>query len=241
MHHELHRRACTVLQPGYYALQLDAGGTIRAAALCPWGFFCPGGTPSSAFSVRNPSGLSPAENSIKRCPSNAWTIELGATSSDACGEWGLAECRARCLVLYVKAWHSRTLLLCHCVTVSCYCPVPAVTPPGFYSDGGDTLPCPDGSFRSDWKPPAEATTCTNCGTGVLTAKTDRVTNYNISSGEEISIPVTTSASDCYIQAGQGLYYETLTQTWRAKDCDKNSYGVQNTTFGLTPAPCRDCE
>lgn len=134
-----------------------------------------------------------------------------------------------------------TRALCCCVTVSCYCPVPAVTPPGFYSDGGDTLPCPDGSFRSDWKPPAEATTCTNCGTGVLTAKTDRVTNYNISSGEEISIPVTTSASDCYIQAGQGLYYETLTQTWRAKDCDKNSYGVQNTTFGLTPAPCRDCE
>jgi hypothetical protein len=131
------------------------------------------------------------------------------------------------------------LSLCHCV--SHCCPVSAVTPPGFFTDGGDTLPCPDGTFRSDWKPPAEASTCTSCGTGVLAAKTDRVTSYNISSGEEISSPVTTSASDCYIQAGQGLYYETLTQTWRAKNCDKNSYGVQNTTFGLTPAPCRDCE
>jgi hypothetical protein len=44
-----------------------------------------------------------------------------------------------------------------------------------------------------------------------------------------------------IQAGQGLYFETLTKTWRVKNCDTNNYGVQNITYGLTPSPCRDCE
>jgi hypothetical protein len=36
-------------------------------------------------------------------------------------------------------------------------------------------------------------------------------------------------------------YMTLDKTWRAVNCDSNStYGVTNTTFGLTPAPCRAC-
>jgi hypothetical protein len=44
-----------------------------------------------------------------------------------------------------------------------------------------------------------------------------------------------------IQAGLGLYFETLTNTWRAKECLNNTYGMTNNTFGLTPNPCRDCE
>lgn len=40
--------------------------------------------------------------------------------------------------------------------------------------------------------------------------------------------------------GQGLYFSTLTGTWRARNCDSNSYGVANKTYGLTPAACRDC-
>lgn len=44
-----------------------------------------------------------------------------------------------------------------------------------------------------------------------------------------------------IQAGQGLYYTTLTKSWRAKNCTVNAYGVSNQTFGLSPAPCRECE
>lgn len=43
-----------------------------------------------------------------------------------------------------------------------------------------------------------------------------------------------------IQTGQGLYFETLTKTYRAKDCDSNSYGVSNVTYGLNPDPCRTC-
>lgn len=40
--------------------------------------------------------------------------------------------------------------------------------------------------------------------------------------------------------GQGLYFATLTGTWRAQNCNNDTYGVANTTFGLTPAPCRAC-
>lgn len=43
-----------------------------------------------------------------------------------------------------------------------------------------------------------------------------------------------------IQAGQGLYFETISQTWRAKDCTTDSYGVSNTTYGLTASPCKPC-
>lgn len=46
--------------------------------------------------------------------------------------------------------------------------------------------------------------------------------------------------DADIQPGQGLLYETLTKTWRAKDCALNSYGIKNLSYGLTPAPCKDC-
>lgn len=41
-----------------------------------------------------------------------------------------------------------------------------------------------------------------------------------------------------IQPGQGLYYSTLTQSWRARNCDSNNYGVTNRTYGLTPSACR---
>lgn len=44
-----------------------------------------------------------------------------------------------------------------------------------------------------------------------------------------------------IQAGQGLYYETITKTWRAVNCNtNNNYGVANKTYGLTPAGCKSC-
>lgn len=35
-------------------------------------------------------------------------------------------------------------------------------------------------------------------------------------------------------------YETLTKAWRALNCTDSKYGVSNTTYGLTPSPCRDC-
>jgi hypothetical protein len=47
-----------------------------------------------------------------------------------------------------------------------------------------------------------------------------------------------AASAADIQPGQGLYFETLEGTYRARNCDSNAYGVANRTYGLTPAPCR---
>jgi hypothetical protein len=43
-----------------------------------------------------------------------------------------------------------------------------------------------------------------------------------------------------IQAGQGLYFEALQNTWRAKNCTSNTYGVSDTTYGLDPSPCSSC-
>lgn len=53
-------------------------------------------------------------------------------------------------------------------------------------------------------------------------------------------PLPLLAPPADIQPGQGLYFTTLTNSWRAKNCITNSYGVSNKTFGLTPYACRDC-
>lgn len=43
-----------------------------------------------------------------------------------------------------------------------------------------------------------------------------------------------------IQAGQGLYVQTTSSTWLSRNCDRDNFGASNTTFGLTPSPCRPC-
>lgn len=72
----------------------------------------------------------------------------------------------------------------------------AVTPPGYYTSDTDTLPCPAASFRADWKPPAEASSCTPCGVGLKADKTDRLVAFNLVTYAEEQIAVTTSSSDC---------------------------------------------
>lgn len=71
-----------------------------------------------------------------------------------------------------------------------------VTPPGFYTSGGVTQPCPDHSFRSDWLPFQQAGACTACGSGVQGDKSDRLTVYNLTTGATSLLPIMTSASDC---------------------------------------------
>lgn len=46
-----------------------------------------------------------------------------------------------------------------------------------------------------------------------------------------------------VQAGQGLYFESTTGTYRARNCDRGSgtegeFGVSNRTYGLSPSACR---
>lgn len=119
-------------------------------------------------------------------------------------------------------------------------PEQCLTPPGHYTSGGVTQICVNGSFRSDWLPAMMATACTSCGAGVQGDKSDRLTVYDLVTGTAGLLPIMTSASDCFIQAGQGLMYSSMTGAFRARNCEDNTYGVPTRFYGLTPYPCRPC-
>jgi hypothetical protein len=46
------------------------------------------------------------------------------------------------------------------------------------------------------------------------------------------------ATPADIEPGQGLFYASLTQTYRARNCETNSYGARTRFYGLVPYPCR---
>lgn len=71
-----------------------------------------------------------------------------------------------------------------------------MTPPGYKTANGVTVPCEAGSFRSGWAAPGQAQTCTSCGAGVRTEKTDRIMRYNLVSNVIELVPVTTQPDDC---------------------------------------------
>jgi hypothetical protein len=93
-----------------------------------------------------------------------------------------------------------------------------VTPPGFSTDlvANTTTQCPIGEYRADWKPANLATACLKCGSQVKSLRTDTFKTWDIVTRVESQKFVTTSADDCYIEAGQGLYYLSTTASWRAK-------------------------
>lgn len=43
-----------------------------------------------------------------------------------------------------------------------------------------------------------------------------------------------------IMPGQGMYLSSISNTFRAVNCDTDSYGVANITYGLSVLPCRAC-
>ena len=71
-----------------------------------------------------------------------------------------------------------------------------MTPPGFKTVNGSTVPCEPGAYRDGWVPAEQAARCTSCGSGVSADKTDRVIQYDLVTGALSYLPVTTSASDC---------------------------------------------
>lgn len=73
---------------------------------------------------------------------------------------------------------------------------PAVTPPGFKTANGVTVPCESGSYRSGWAPAGLAQTCISCGVGVFADKTDRVTQYNLVTNVVELVAVTSDSNDC---------------------------------------------
>lgn len=51
-----------------------------------------------------------------------------------------------------------------------------------------------------------------------------------------------ACADADIKAGQGMVLSAVNSTsrFRALNCDNDSYGVSNTTYGLSSSPCRHC-
>lgn len=78
--------ARAVLLPGHFALELSPAGGIRRAQACPQRYWCPGGSPSSAFDPSRPEALPANETTIRLCVNGTWTMSLGATAAESCSE-----------------------------------------------------------------------------------------------------------------------------------------------------------
>ena len=113
-----------------------------------------------------------------------------------------------------------------------------MTPPGYKTVGGETVPCGPNEFRDGWVSAGRATSCSSCGSGARMDKSDAVLAYDPETGAATEVAVATTADFCHIQRGQGLYFESTTSTWRARNCTTNNYGVANRTYGLQLAACR---
>jgi hypothetical protein len=72
----------------------------------------------------------------------------------------------------------------------------AVTPPGYKTANGVTVPCEAGAYRSGWTAPGLATSCVSCGVGVFADKTDRIIQYNLVTNQVEFVAVTTEPDDC---------------------------------------------
>lgn len=81
----LHLRGA-VLTPGYYAKSMS-GVIVTQVAICPQKYYCPGGTPVSAFDPQQPTWTSPNDDTIKACPGGTWTENVGAKSLAQCSEY----------------------------------------------------------------------------------------------------------------------------------------------------------
>jgi hypothetical protein len=90
--------------------------------------------------------------------------------------------------------------VCVCVCV-CVCPAPAstrcaVTPPGFMTAHGSTVPCPPGSFREGWAPPGAAGACVSCGQGVFGAASDSLLVFDAATEAATQLPVAADEGAC---------------------------------------------
>lgn len=123
-------------------------------------------------------------------------------------------------------------------------PEQCLTPPGHYTTtgpGGATSICPGGSYRADWKNRAEALTCDSCGDGIPAETLDFIATYKIADNTaDTPTSVAISSGSCYINPGQGMYYNPTTKTYKVVNCAVDSYGVKTKTYGLGGYACRQC-
>jgi hypothetical protein len=78
-----------VLQPGYFAANISANGTITAAGVCPQGFICHGGKPNKVYELGATQITTILETTlsdptVSQCPYGTLTKELGSTTMEQC-------------------------------------------------------------------------------------------------------------------------------------------------------------
>ena len=71
-----------------------------------------------------------------------------------------------------------------------------MTPPGHFTANGETKICPNGTYRADWKPPAEASSCISCGDGVFADRTEVVTKWDPVTYVATEVAITIAPEDC---------------------------------------------
>jgi hypothetical protein len=102
--------------------------------------------------------------------------------------------------------------------------------------------CPDGSYRRNWASRVMAPLCTGCSGVFPPAGNDSVPSMPKDSLDHPIAPaglVRATALSCYISAGEGMV--RFDGNWkRVAPCPVNTYGVQETTYGLQASPCRPC-
>jgi hypothetical protein len=77
--------------------------------------------------------------------------------------------------------------------------------------------------------------------GVRSAPLEELTAYAPTPDATPSgVAVRASADSCFIMAGQGLVYQASSGKFVATNCDTNSYGAANITYGREAQPCRQC-
>lgn len=206
---------CAVVEEGYYPTSLDATtGQVISTNACPQGFWCPGGRPRLDFDPRSVQQGNAGLRGLRQVVAAALALTEPTIKACPDGMWT--------------------------VEVGSVSEVQCMTPPGHFTAGGKTEICPAGSWRADWAPVGAATACNACGDGVFAERSDVVIKYDPVTYAATQVFVSTAADDCYIKPGQGLMFSSLTSSWRARNCVNNEYGVSNTTFGLSPMPCKPC-
>ena len=106
--------------------------------------------------------------------------------------------------------------------------------------------CPDGSYRVNWASRNTAATCVGCSgvfPPVLTNNDSVPSVPNDPLDHPVAAPtkglVRGSPMSCFVLSGEGLVQ--FDGSWkRIAPCPVNTYGVQDTTFGLQPSACRTC-
>lgn len=140
-------------------------------------------------------------------------------------------------------------------------PNDCMVPPGYFiqldaagAATGKMVKCPEnadgqGYFRAGWvrfddenvqEAGSGTTACSSCGKGIKSALTDVDEALG---GTDTAALVAGSSFSCYIETGWGMMPTGVvkadyTMEFAATVCDKNTYGVANTTFGLQATPCK---